>query len=72
MHIVSVIVLSIPFLFLTGCASQERVYGNIYEGLNTREMNVNPGIDPNQTKKPMPYQEYEHERNRLLKNDKQQ
>lgn len=71
MRIVSVMALCIPLVFLAGCVSQERVYGNIYEGLKTREMNVNPGIDPNQVEKPMPYQEYENERKKLLKNDKQ-
>lgn len=47
MRTVFVITICLQLAYLAGCAGNERVYGNIYEGLKTREMNVNP----NQTKK---------------------
>ena len=72
MRIISIMALCIQLIFLVGCVSQERVYGNIYEGLKTREMNVNPSMDTSQAGKTMPYQEYQNERQKLLKNDEKQ
>ena len=51
---------------LAGCASNERVYGNIYEGLKTREAIVHPSAEQKPPEKSMSYQEYEAERKKLL------
>ena len=51
---------------LAGCASSERVYGNIYEGLKTREAIVHPPVEQKPAEKSMSYQEYESERKKLL------
>lgn len=51
---------------LAGCASSERVYGNIYEGLKTREKIVHPSLEQRPPEKSMSYQEYEAERKKLL------
>ena len=69
MRFVSALALCAQFILLAGCASNDRFYGNIYEGLKTREMNVNPQIDRNLAEKQMPYQQYEAERQELLEND---
>lgn len=54
---------------LAGCTSSERVYGNIYEGLKTREAIVHPSIEQKPAEKSMSYQEYEAERKKLLENN---
>lgn len=51
---------------LAGCASSERVYGNIYEGLKTREQIVHPSVEQKPPEKSMSYQEYDAERKKLL------
>ena len=52
---------------LAGCASTERFYGGIYQGLQTREELVNTrpagGI---RRDRPLSHEEYEVERNRIL------
>ena len=56
---------------LAGCANSERVYGNLYEGLKTREAIVHPSAEQKPAEKSMSYQEYEAERKKLLEsNDK--
>lgn len=56
---------------LAGCANSEHYYGNIYEGLKTREAIVHPSVEQNPAEKFMSYQEYEAERKKLLEsNDK--
>ena len=70
MRFVSTLALCAQFIFLVGCASSERFYGNIYEGFKTREMNVNPQIDQQPVEKQIPYQQYEAERQELLENNK--
>lgn len=57
---------------LAGCANSKGVYGNIYEGLKIREAIVHPSAEQKPVEKPMSYQEYEAERQKLLKSgDKQ-
>ncbi len=57
---------------LAGCANSERYYGNVYEGLKTRERIVHPSIEQKPAEKSMSYQEYEAERQKLLEsNDKE-
>lgn len=56
---------------LAGCANNERVHGNIYEGLKTREAIVHPSAEQDTPEKSMSYQEYELERKKVLEsNDK--
>lgn len=56
---------------LAGCANSENVYGNIYEGLRTREAIVHPSLEQKPPEKSTSYQEYEAERKKLLEsNDK--
>lgn len=62
---IAVALCALPGL-LAGCANSERVYGNIYEGLRTREAIVRPSAAQKPTEKSMSYQEYEAERKRLL------
>lgn len=55
-------------LLISGCASSERIYGNIYEGLKTRETIIRPPMEQKPIEKSMPYQEYETERKKLMEN----
>ncbi len=65
------IVLCARLGLLAGCANSERVYGNIYEGLKTREATVHPSAEQKPVDKSTSYQEYEAERKKLLEsNDK--
>ncbi len=50
---------------LVAACAKERVYGNIYEGLNKREELVNPGHGPD-TAEPRSYEAYRRERARAL------
>jgi hypothetical protein len=53
-------------LGVAGCAGRERVYENIYHGLNAREELVNPSTERGVQKDRLPtYQEYEAERKRM-------
>jgi hypothetical protein len=52
-------------LGVTGCASRERIYANIYDGLKAREEIVNPPERGVQKDRLPTYQEYEAERKRL-------
>jgi len=52
-------------LLMPGC-SKERVYENIYEGMQQREQIVNPPDDPVPPKHPS-YDEYKREREEILK-----
>lgn len=63
------IVLWVPLALLAGCANSERVYGNIYEGLKTREAIVHPSAEQKPPEKSMSYQEYEAERKKLLESN---
>jgi type IV pilus biogenesis protein CpaD/CtpE len=58
-----------PLALLAGCANSERVYGNIYEGLKTREAIVHPSAEQKPAEKSMSYQEYQAERKRLLESN---
>lgn len=60
--------LSIHLGLLAGFANSERYYGNIYEGLKTREAIVHPSIEQKPAEKSMSYQVYEAERKKLLNN----
>lgn len=63
-------ILFAPLMFLSGCASNEPLYGHIYEGLRMRETIVHP-LEPKPPEKSMSYQEYQVERKKLLEgNDK--
>jgi len=53
-------------IFLAGCASRERVYENLYEGLQQRERIVNPS-DENVPGDHPSYKEYSREREDLMK-----
>lgn len=65
------IVLCVHLGLLSGCAISERYYGNVYEGLKTRESIVRPSVEQKSADKFMSYQEYEAERKKLLEsNDK--
>ncbi|MHB8921761.1 MAG: hypothetical protein ACYC3N_12165 [Halothiobacillus sp.] len=65
------IVLCAHLGLLAGCANSERYYGNVYEGLKTREAIVHPLAEQKPAEKSMSYQEYEAERKKLLEgNDK--
>lgn len=66
MRIVLSTALCAHLTLLAGCASQERLYGNVYEGLKTRETLVHPSVAAKPPKKSMSYQEYEAERKKLL------
>ena len=66
MRTVLVIVLCIQLGVLAGCASSERVYDNIYEGLKGRDAIIYPQVEQKPAEKSMSYQEYEAERGRLL------
>lgn len=71
MRAVVSIALCVYFGLLAGCANSERYYGNIYEGLKTREAIVHPSVEQKPAEKSMSYQEYETERKKLLEsNDK--
>ncbi|MDG4554504.1 MAG: hypothetical protein P9E24_09700 [Candidatus Competibacter sp.] len=71
MRAVFTITLCANLSLLAGCASNERIYGNIYEGLKTREAIVHPSAEQKSPEKSMSYQEYEAERKKLLEsNDK--
>lgn len=59
------IALCIPLALLVGCANNERVYGNIYEGLKSREAIIHPATEQKSPETSMSYQEYEAERKRL-------
>jgi hypothetical protein len=54
---------------LAGCANSERYYGNVYEGLKTREAIVHPSVEQKPAEKSMSYQEYEAERKKLLESN---
>ena len=71
MRTVVTIVLCAHLGLLAGCANSERVYGNLYEGLKTREAIVHPSAEQKPAEKSVSYQEYEAERKKLLEsNDK--
>lgn len=65
------IALCVNLSLLAGCASRERVYGGIYEGLRIRQAIVHPSTEQGPHERTMSYQEYEAERKKLLEsNDK--
>ena len=69
MHPVSIIVISVLLIALTGCVSKDQFYRGMYEGLKTRETNVHPQIDQHPVPQAvMPYEEYEAERQKLQDN----
>jgi hypothetical protein len=71
MHTAIIIVLHAYLGLLVGCANSERYYGNVYEGLKTREAIVHPSVEQKPAEKSMSYQEYEAGRKKLLEsNDK--
>jgi hypothetical protein len=51
-----------------GCANSERINASVYEGLNARNAILDPSANHNPTGKPLPYQEYEAERKKLMEN----
>jgi len=54
-------------LLLYGCADQNRIYENVYEGMRTREQIVGQPQDTRPPDKTGPsYQDYEAERKKLL------
>ena len=69
MRRVFTITLGAHLSLLAGCAGIERIHGNIYEGLKTREAIVHPSSEQEPPEKSMSYQEYELERKKLLERD---
>lgn len=69
MRTVLTIALCADLSLLTACASRERVYGAIYEGLKTREAIVLPSTEQKPTHRTISYQEYEAERKKLLESN---
>jgi hypothetical protein len=67
MRIVVTLFLWCQIGLLAGCTS-ESVYGNIFEGLKTRETIVHPSAEQKPAEKSMTYQEYQAERKKLLEN----
>jgi hypothetical protein len=67
MRIAVTLVLWCQIGLLAGCTS-DSVYGNIFQGLKTRETIVHPSAEQIPTEKSMSYQEYEAERKKLLEN----
>jgi hypothetical protein len=66
MRTVLTIVLYAHLGFLAGCANSENLYGNIYEGLKTRDALVHPPVEQRPAEQSMSYQDYEAERKKLL------
>lgn len=66
MRTILIVAICMYLSLLTGCASSERIYGNIYEGLKTREQIVHPSVEQKPPEKFMSFQEYETERKKLL------
>lgn len=66
MRTVLAIALCAYLSLLAGCASRERVYDNIYEGLKTREAIVHAPVEQRPAEKSISYQEYGTERKKLL------
>lgn len=60
------IALCVHLGLLAGCANSEHYYGNVYEGLKTRDAIVHPSVDQKPAEKTMSYQEYEAGRKKLL------
>lgn len=54
---------------IAGCADSKPYYGNVYEGLKTRDALLHPSVGQKPAAKSMSYQEYEAERKRLLESD---
>lgn len=71
-RVVSIVVLCAHFGLLAGCANSEGVYGNIYEGLKTREAIVRPLAEQKPVEKSISYQKYESERKKILESDYKQ
>ncbi|TCV80114.1 hypothetical protein [Sulfurirhabdus autotrophica] len=63
------IVFFAQILLLSGCANKETAYANIYEGLKTRNVIMNPVSEQKPSDKSMSYQEYEAERKKLLESN---
>lgn len=67
MRVALSIVLCGYIILLAGCANNERVYGNIYEGLKAREAIIHPSLEKKPAQKSsISYEEYEAEREKLL------
>ena len=54
------------FILMTGCASREKIYEGVYEGLKQREQIVRPSNEPVPQKLPS-YDEYKREREKAVK-----
>jgi hypothetical protein len=72
MRIVLTIAFCIQLGVVAGCASKERVYDNIYEGLKARDAIIHPSVEHKLPEKSSSYHEYEAERKKLLENGDQQ
>jgi hypothetical protein len=64
------LIILIPLLAATGCTSRERVYENIYEGLQMREQIVNPSQEP-VPPRPPDYSVYKRDREDILQDNKE-
>jgi len=69
MRTVAAIMLWISIVVLAGCSDRGRLYGNIYEGIKTREANVHPSLEREPVERNMSYPEYEAERRKLRESD---
>lgn len=54
---------------VSACASKERVYNSLYDGLHAREQLINPTSEPVPPEHPR-YEEYRREREEILNNNK--
>ena len=62
--------LLLGLIAISGCSSKERVYEGIYEGMKMREQVVHPSNEPVLPKQPT-YDEYQREREKILKESKE-
>jgi hypothetical protein len=63
------LILLVLFLAAPGCTSREKVYENMYEGLQKHEQIVNPADEP-VPPSPPDYSEYQRDRKKILQENK--
>jgi len=65
------LIIIVLFLAATCCSRRERVYENMYEGLQMREQIVNPTEEP-VPPPPPDYREYKRDREKILQENKEE
>jgi hypothetical protein len=66
MRAISALIACVCFGLISGCAHDERYYGNVYEGLKTKAAMDHPLNDSSSSGNSLTYQEYNSERQKLL------